>query len=316
MRPVLSFLIFLLLMSTGLFSKAELKINFVLYDGLNESVTIPVETKILENAERICSDLRIQQPSTYIIRIWGNNSSYLAYQKNLMGTSFPGSTGYVMGSNEMGLLNGSNLSENAEHEFAHSMSLFINGSFGNNPRWFWESVAIYESGEFKDPTTISYLKNDDFPTIAELDAGFNTGSRQIYEVGYLIGEFIVEEWGRDKLVEMIKKNGNSQNVFGLSLIEFGAQWREFVINKYFKNSADVKNQNTIRIYPNPASDYFSVRNSGSANRRLIVFDVSGKKVKEVNSVENTIDFSGLQKGIYFLNITDSGMNSTFRLIKK
>jgi hypothetical protein len=312
-----SSIIFLfILICLGLSANGQLKINFVLYDGLDESVTGPVELKVLDNVERICSNMGILQPSTYTIRIWGNNTSYLAYQKTLMGTSFPGSTGYVMGPGEMGLLNGSNLDENAEHEFAHSMSLHVNGSFGNNPRWFWETVAIYESGEFRDPTTISYLKNNNFPTIAELDNGFNTGSRQIYEVGYLIGEFIVSKWGNNKLVELIKKNGNTQNVCGLSQVEFGTKWTEFVKDKYLKSSAiKTSDQGSVKIYPNPANNYVSFENSCSKDLRIMVFNEMGRLVLESFPENNITDISSLKKGIYLINIIDPEKSSTFRLLK-
>jgi|GEM_PF-2066319 len=312
------FCVFLIILSSiGLSAMAELKINFVLYDGLNESVTDPIEVKILDNVDRICSDMGVQQPSSYTIRIWGNNTTYLAYQKSLWGTSFPGSTGYIMGANEMGLLNVSGLIENAEHEFAHSMSLILNNTFSNNPRWFWETVAIYESGEFRDPTAISYLKNNDFPTIAELDAGFNTGSRQIYEVGYLIGEFITEEWGSSKLVDLIKKNGNTQAVLGLSSVQFGDQWAEFVKEKYFKTSKiQTSNLTAFKIHPNPADDYISIENTDSNDVTVLFYDVMGRMVFKTNAINRTIDISRLQKGIYSIYISENENISTYRMLKR
>jgi hypothetical protein len=30
----------------------------------------------------------------------------------------------------------------------HAVSLGVNPRFGNNPRWLWESVALYQNGEF------------------------------------------------------------------------------------------------------------------------------------------------------------------------
>ena len=33
------------------------------------------------------------------------------------------------------------------HEFAHAVSLALDPSFSNNPRWFWEAVAVYEARE-------------------------------------------------------------------------------------------------------------------------------------------------------------------------
>ena len=39
------------------------------------------------------------------------------------------------------------LIEAAVHEFAHGVSLHVNPRFGNNPRWLWEAVAIYEQAD-------------------------------------------------------------------------------------------------------------------------------------------------------------------------
>ncbi len=33
------------------------------------------------------------------------------------------------------------------HEMCNSVSLYVSPSFANNPRWLWESVALYENSE-------------------------------------------------------------------------------------------------------------------------------------------------------------------------
>ena len=75
------------------------------------------------------------------------------------------------------------------HEFAHCASLRVNPSIANNPRWLWESVALYEAGQIRDPRTLPYLTGHRPPALADLNRIENTA---IYEVGGLIGEFIVE----------------------------------------------------------------------------------------------------------------------------
>jgi hypothetical protein len=306
-------LIFLFLFS-GV--NATLKINFILYDGLSDSITTPIEQKLLDNVERICKDLGATQPTSYTIRIWGNNSSYLAYQTKLFGTNYPGSSGYVMGAGEMGILNVSGLPDVAEHEFAHSMSLRINSSFANNPRWLWEAVAIYESGEFKDPTKFSYLKNGDYPTIAELDEGFNTSTYQIYDVGYLITEFILNKWGSDKLNQLIKKNGNLQSVLGISTTEFGSQWEQFVKQKYFSTSSSVINQNKIHIYPNPASNYITISGIEMKNLEFIILDENGQSILSGESINGIIDIKMLRNGAYILQLNCNDEKHTISFLKR
>jgi len=206
---------------------------FVLYDGLTKEATEPIRLKLQGNARRILSDFQIVQPDTYRVYLWGTNDSYLAAQQQRIGTRYPGSTGYVMGSSSMGLLNVSNAANNAVHEYAHSMSLRINGSFGNNPRWYWEAVALYESGGFVDPKNISYLVNGTYPTLNELNSDFNAGNQKIYQVGYLLVEFIKAQWGINAVIGLIKQNGNIQAVLGKTNAEFETQWKQFVEIKYF-----------------------------------------------------------------------------------
>ena len=103
------------------------------------------------------------------------------------------------------------------------MSLNVNPDFGNNPRWLWESVALYEAGEFRDPSQIDYLRARDYPTIEELNSGFNT-SRNIYDVGFLLTEYILETWGRSELIDLIHSAGDIPGVLGVSESDFELGW--------------------------------------------------------------------------------------------
>ncbi|MBD0352825.1 MAG: hypothetical protein ICV65_16910, partial [Flavisolibacter sp.] len=89
---------------------------------------------------------------------------------------------------------------NIIHEFVHCVSLNINKTIGNNPRWLWETVAIYEANLPWDPHMLAYLVNQQPPTLNELNQLSNT---YIYEVGHFIGEFIVETKGISALSELI-----------------------------------------------------------------------------------------------------------------
>jgi hypothetical protein len=115
------------------------------------------------------------------------------------------------------------------NEFTHCVSLNINPSFGNNPRWLWESVALYEAQQFIHPSQLPYMVNHTPPTLAQLNSFSNT---QIYEVGYLLAEYIVINWSRQHLKSMITSNGNIQQVLGMTAAEFETAWFEFVRNRY------------------------------------------------------------------------------------
>lgn len=63
-------------------------------------------------------------------------------------------------------------------------------------------------------------------------------------------------------------------------------------------------ENKIKVYPNPATDFINVEISQKSSYQLI--DVNGKIVLQgkLGELENRIEISGKQAGIYFLNIAD------------
>src|SRR5215218_2700536 len=149
-----------------------------------------------------------------------------------VGRVFRSSAGYVFHDNEVRVLVTSATPVNAVHEFCHIVSLHVNASFGNNPRWLWETVALYENGERLDPQSLAYLREGAFPTLVQLDADFDT-NRMIYEVGYLLGEFIVRRWGQDALRRLIVANGALESVLGLDASAFEREWQAYVRRVYF-----------------------------------------------------------------------------------
>lgn len=118
------------------------------------------------------------------------------------------------------------------HEFAHCVSLQVNPTVGNNPRWLWEAVAIFEAGQFVHPRSVMSLVNGEPPTISRLNGFDNT---EIYAVGFVMGEFIVARWGGGSLVALIRGNGNVAAVTGMGENEFLAAWYQFVSVRYLSS---------------------------------------------------------------------------------
>ena len=115
------------------------------------------------------------------------------------------------------------------HEFAHCVSINVNSRIGNNPRWLWESVAIYESGQLVEPKNVPYLVAGAPPSFATLNSMENT---LIYDVGYTIAEFIVARGGAAALRQLIVNNGNVNATLGMNQASFERAWFEFVRARY------------------------------------------------------------------------------------
>ena len=213
----------------------DVKFSFVLHDGLSQSIIDPIKSKLEANYLRVLSDLMIDTMNKVQVSIWGNQSNFYDDMRSKTGTIYYGATGWIPSKQDIRILYvGANTAQVVLHEFCHAVSLVVNGSIGNNPRWLWESVAIYEAGEFVDPKTISYLVNRDFPTVSDLNTNFNSGGNKIYAVGYILSEFIISKWGADKYIDLIISNGNIQNTLGLTNQQFEEGWANFVVEKYLK----------------------------------------------------------------------------------
>ena len=118
---------------------------------------------------------------------------------------------------------------NVVHEFAHCVSLHINGNIANNPRWLWEAVAIYESGQFVDPRTLAYMTSHNPPSLAALS---DLNDSRTYEVGYLLVEYIHDVYGQTALHRLIVANGDTASTLGVPLPQFEQEWFAWVRGKY------------------------------------------------------------------------------------
>jgi len=81
---------------------------------------------------------------------------------------------------------------------------------------------------------------------------------------------------------------------------------------------EVSINNSVKIYPNPASDYFYVElNKITEVKNACLTDALGKKVMSpALSTDKKINISELDKGIYFLNIETTEGRILKRIIKE
>lgn len=163
--------------------------------------------------------------------VWTDSAAFYEAQRRNIGQSYAGTTGYVFPTRNIALLVVPRVASNATHEFAHLVSIAVNPRISNNPRWLWETVALYENGEFVAPMTLDYIRTGQYPTLAQLNAEV-TSNHQVYEVGWVLGEFIVESWGPDGLIRLVQLNGDVAAAFGVPVAEFEARWYGFLRTKY------------------------------------------------------------------------------------
>ncbi len=79
--------------------------------------------------------------------------------------------------------------------------------------------------------------------------------------------------------------------------------------------ADLTDENSFILYPNPASTKCIVQSSRIKVGDVIrIFDVMGKEILTLNNVEQEIDLSNFQNGIYFVTILSGNLTASQKLI--
>jgi hypothetical protein len=213
--------------------QSDIVVKFILNGKIPVKKTKAIEAKIKGIYKRIFEDFNLIKNQTCTIYIWENYEEFLNEQERKMGAKHLGVQGYIFSRNDIALYNNNRIIENAEHEFVHIASSYLNERFGNNPRWLWESVAIYEAGEFNEPKNIDYLRNGNFSTISELNGMVNAiVPNKIYQTGYLLSEFIINEWNRSTYLKLIKSSGNINLTLKVSEQEFERKWKLYISKKY------------------------------------------------------------------------------------
>ncbi len=206
--------------------------EFILFDGLNNSDILQISTALEENYQRIIDDLRVSEMPKITIKIWADYNHFLDDMEADIGIRYTGATGYIFSFTEFRIFYNAQVLLAGVHEFAHLVSMQVNGTISNNPRWLWEAVALYETNEYVNPNTLSYMVSGDYPTLSELNTDYNSSTHSIYQVGYVLLEYIVDTWGMDTVIELIQNNGNLSGSLGLTDREFESGWYQFVEEEY------------------------------------------------------------------------------------
>lgn len=209
------------------------RFDFILHDTLSMPDVAHLVNALEANYERVIDALEVDSLPVIRVQIWSDEEQYQGAMEETLGSRFPGSRGYVTGDRELRLLYHRRLSAQKEavHEFVHVVSLNLNPNFGNNPRWLWEAVALYLADEFHNPADVAYMRNREFPTMDELNAGFNAG-KNIYDVGFLLVDYIINRWGQEVLIDLVMANGDIPATLGLQVADFESGWHQFVTEKH------------------------------------------------------------------------------------
>ncbi|MBU3128641.1 peptidase MA family metallohydrolase [Clostridium tagluense] len=129
-----------------------------------------------------------------------------------------------------------NVLNTAVHEFVH---IIVNKINADTPRWLNEGIACYEAKDNNEnwirKTVMNGLVNNTVPTFKDLDTGedFETFfKRNGYQYSYTIVESIIEEFGYDKLYNLIESPNNFLGILGITENQLQNKWMEFIKKNY------------------------------------------------------------------------------------
>jgi len=206
------------------------------YTSLDTLNIRSVGDSLEKNYTRIVSDLNSDTLPEINVHFYTNHDSLAAAVRHVVPNLPSWASGLAISQSEIHMISPNHpnygfnyMITNLIHEFAHCVSYHIRPNIANNPRWLWESVAVYEARQFVDPHNISYLVSHNPPTLTQLNSFNNT---MIYEVGYLLAEYVILNWSRTHFINLILTNGNLQQVLGMNTAQFEAGSFAFVRSRY------------------------------------------------------------------------------------
>ncbi len=192
----------------------------------------------------------------------------------------------------------------------------------------------YTNGQFVGDDKFEYTYNTTYPKAVDTEYAYtwneSTSTWNKESKGVLTSNFEVT---RDDMILPFGDEGESREVkmyfsyMATELLLYGwsgtaNDWVEdSKVKVYFSqsefSSVDDVNLTQIAIYPNPVSDFISVRLNGNSIANIRLFDLQGRKLYEapVNN-QSKIDLTGLANGVYFYQITMDKETVSGKLIKK
>lgn len=188
----------------------------------------------------------------------------------------------------------------------------------------------YDNSEWYDLSKTKYFYNAknllDYKEELDLqDPGNNLKYVYTYNENNQETSFFLYDWnGSDwtlfyKVFDNYDVNGNQTDYY--SQVSDGT-WQNYLKEEYTWNEFYVNINNLyysdITIFPNPAYNFLTIKNSLSEKYKIEIFDISGKQIFATNSEKRIfkLNISSYPAGTYFVNIVNTKGKKSFKFLKK
>ena len=146
------------------------------------------------------------------------------------------------------------------------------------------NITIY-AGDLGSSNNVSPFMYHSFDNITLIASGMGGGIRD---------NIIITEVFEDSVYyNLVAINGDDPKAFG--------ELSDYIIPTLHEWS----NKNEIKIYPNPAREFFRIENSMQINLKMNIYDIYGQLIQTkliFQNSNNEIKTTGLKPGIYFLRL--------------
>lgn len=144
-----------------------------------------------------------------------------------------------------------------------------------------------------DPTTDNLNLDSEYKPTSASNYIVNQGDNAYYDVA-LFGD--VDLSGNDRIFNTTIDLGAYEYISTLSVDDISLS------------------TNSVRLYPNPVNDKLFIK-SDNAIDSITIYNVSGQIIKQTEIFSNVIDVSGLNAGLYFINIKSDNRENIKKFIK-
>jgi len=194
------------------------------YDATDGSKMPAYESALEDNYERILNDLEVTGLPRVYGRFYSDQASFDAAFSWAAGEK-----GLVLDVDDFRVVTVPFDPIAPVHEFTHCASLSLDID-AYQVVWLWESVAVWETDAFVPPSSVPCVANGHLPTLERLNQ--RDPACSVYDLGYTIGEFIVQRWGPSALHDLLAAHGDVRGVLGITVARFEADWHAFLKQRY------------------------------------------------------------------------------------
>ncbi len=210
---------------------AETRIEYEVLEGVPPVMVDDVQLTLDRQQARLLSELSadVQQVR---LRFFSDRNRFNKQVKGQTVSSTDGTISRAGQTWEINLLYTSNpLSEPALRGLAQIAMLSLNPAIADGPIWLWEAISSYEARQFVSPFRLSCVTVKQVPTLTELNQ--NKIARRL---GYLLGEFLFNEYGNERVVALIRAGGDTGAALNRTPEQFVSHFQRYVTGRYLVNN--------------------------------------------------------------------------------